>query len=84
MLEISISDESNRYELTELAKMFVPAEELDLFAQSPEAFCVPDAASADRNAQKRALYRFLTEKTGREAFASRPVFSYCSPIRWRM
>ena len=66
MLEISISDESNRYELTELAKMFFPAEELDLFAQSPEAFCVPDAASADRNAQKRALYRFLSEKTGRE------------------
>ncbi len=66
MLEISISDESNRYELTELAKMFVPAEELDLFANSPEAFCVPDAASADRNAQKRALYRYLSEKTGRE------------------
>ena len=66
MLEISISDESNRYELTELAKMFVPAEELDLFSESPEAFCIPDAYSADRNAQKRALYAFLSEKTGKQ------------------
>ncbi|MBR5731205.1 MAG: coproporphyrinogen dehydrogenase HemZ [Firmicutes bacterium] len=86
MLEISISDESNRYELTELAKMFVPAEELDLFSKSPDAFCVPDSRSADRNAQKRALYRYLSEKTGRELdwgilTGVRPLKLFCAAVK---
>ena len=72
MFRIRIQDAKNSYELTELAKMFVSADSLDidvLTAESPEGtadFTVPSASEMDRNAQKRALYSFLAEKTGRE------------------
>ena len=66
---IKIQDEKNRYELTELAKMFAPAEELcftdDESAQAAaEVFAVPGPDEMDRNAQKRALFSYLSEKTG--------------------
>ena len=66
---IKIQDEKNRYELTELAKMFAPAEEL-CFTDEPsgqeaaEVFAVPGPCEMDRNAQKRALFSYLAEKTG--------------------
>ena len=72
MYRIRIKDSNNSYELTELAKMFVSADSLDidvLTAESPDGtadFTVPAAEEMDRNAQKRALYRFLAEKTGRQ------------------
>ena len=72
MFRIRIQDAKNSYELTELAKMFVSADSLDidvLTAESPEGtadFTVPSASEMDRNAQKSALYSFLAEKTGRE------------------
>ena len=70
---IKIQDEKNRYELTELAKMFAPAEELEFSdgteeetseGASAEVFAVPGPEKMDRNAQKRALFSYLAEKTG--------------------
>ena len=66
MYRLTIKDEKNRYELTELAKMFVSADELDFFAEGGDCFVVPGPEELDRNAQKRALYRYMSEKTGRE------------------
>ena len=72
MYRIIIKDENNAYELTELAKMFVSAESLDIQIQTAENqngaadFTVPSASEMDRNAQKRQLYRFLAEKTGKK------------------
>ena len=66
MFRLTIRDDKNRYELTELAKMFVSADELDCFAEGGEVFVVPGPDEMDRNAQKRALYRYMSEKTGSE------------------
>ena len=72
MYRIRIKDSKNAYELTELAKMFVSSESLDIDVLSAESrecaadFTVPSAAEMDRNAQKRALYTFLAEKTGKQ------------------
>ena len=72
MYRIRIKDAKNSYELTELAKMFVSADSLDidvLTAESPQGtadFTVPAADEMDRNAQKRAMYRLFAEKTGKE------------------
>ena len=65
MYRLKIKDEKNRYELTELAKMFVSADELDTFTEGPDCFCVPGADEMDRNAQKRALYAYMAEHTGK-------------------
>ena len=69
MYKILIRDEKNAYELTELAKMFVSADELDIDTDaagpgSTADFTVPGPDEMDRNAQKRALYLFLEDKTG--------------------
>ena len=40
MYRLTIKDEKNRYELTELAKMFVSADELDTFADASDSFDV--------------------------------------------
>ena len=66
MYRLTIKDENNRYELTELAKMFVPADELDCFAEGPDSFMIPGSDQADRNAQKRLLYNYMAERTGRD------------------
>ncbi|MBO4862563.1 MAG: coproporphyrinogen dehydrogenase HemZ [Firmicutes bacterium] len=66
MFRFRFRDEKNRYELTELAKMFVPAEELDCFAEDGDFFVIPGPDEMDRNAQKRVLYGYMSEKTGRE------------------
>ena len=72
MYRIRIKDSKNAYELTELAKMFVSSESLDIDVLSAESrecaadFTVPSAAEMDRNVQKRALYTFLAEKTGKQ------------------
>lgn len=72
MYRIRIKDSKNAYELTELAKMFVSSESLDIDVLSAESrecaadFTVPSAAEMDRNAQKRVLYTFLAEKTGKQ------------------
>jgi len=65
LYKLTIKDEKNRYELTELAKMFVSAEELDAFAEGADSFCIPGADECDRNAQKRILYGHMAEKTGK-------------------
>ena len=73
MFQITIKDATNRYELTELAKMFVKAEELSIFGPDDvlsdhgpyESLVIPGTDEMDRNAQKRALYGFLSEKTGK-------------------
>ena len=49
MFRFRFSDEKNRYELTELAKMFVPAEELDCFAEDGDFFVIPGPDEMDRN-----------------------------------
>ena len=68
---IKIQDEKNRYELTELAKMFAPAEELEFSDEteeetsegaSAEVFAVPGPEEMDRNAQKRALFHTLQKR----------------------
>ena len=72
MFQITIKDETNRYELTELAKMFVPAEELSIniaeyeygSGNSEGSIVIPGSDEMDRNAQKRILYDFLSDKTG--------------------
>ena len=72
MYRIRIKDVKNSYELTELAKMFLSADSLDIDIQTaenregPADFTVPSADEMDRNAQKRALYRFLADQTGKE------------------
>ena len=71
MFQITINDETNRYELSELARMFVPSEMLVfLDSKDPEdldaeIIDVPGADSLDRSAQKRFLYGILSEKTGK-------------------
>ena len=66
MYRLTIKDEKNRYELTELAKMFVSADELDTFADGPDSFRIPGADELDRNAQKRVLYGYMAERTCKE------------------
>ena len=76
MYRIKIQDEKNRYELTELARMFLPADELKFSAEDGSfgdvqdgetlsgCFVVPGPEQMDRGAQKRALYEWLSEETG--------------------
>ncbi len=66
MYRLTIKDEKNRYELTELAKMFVSADELDTFAEGADSFCIPGAEECDRNAQKRILYGYMADRTGKQ------------------
>ena len=79
---IDIKDKNNSYELTELAKMFLPREELLFCDEEPagsaavRSFTVPGEDEMDRNAQKRALFAYLAEETG-----SRPAWGTLTGVR---
>ena len=76
MFQLTIRDESNRYELTELAKMFVPADELCFSDDSDTDLVIPGPDKCDRNAQKRLLFEFMAEKTG-----NRPEWGTLTGVR---
>ena len=75
MFRISVPTEKDKYDLSELAKMFVPASELDIIsreAMDPTElmslagqgyFKIPSAGSKDDH--KRLLYEYMSEKTGK-------------------
>jgi len=74
LYRIIIKDQRNAYELSELAKMFVSADELDIkqigdFSEEDDGkpdLIVPGASEMDRNAQKVLLFRYMAERTGKE------------------
>lgn len=73
MYRISVPDEKIKYDLSELAKMFLTAEEFQLDVRSGQEAPRGPEADADlyipcegtKNDHKRKLYNFLKDKTGK-------------------
>lgn len=68
MYKISAPTEKSKYDLLELAKMFLPAEEIEVVSAEigkESADLIIAAEPSDKNARKRQLYYFLSEKTGK-------------------
>ncbi len=68
MYRIAVSGEKDKYELAELAKMFVPGSSFEMsfeegFAEGADLVMPEDGSKNDK---KRLLYAFLKEKTGRD------------------
>lgn len=66
MFRFSCADEKAKYDLSELARMFLPAEEFEFIVDPSCAdadLAIP--ASDDKNESKRLLYSFLSEKLGK-------------------
>ncbi len=72
MYRISVPDTKIKYELSELAKMFMPASGFDIIAEDEDdcgagtPFDLVIGSQGDKNAKKRALYDFFREKTGKD------------------
>lgn len=74
MFRISVPTEKDKYDLAELARMFVPASQLDIISRESmdvselmgsagEYFKIPSAGL--KNDHKRLLYEYLSEATGK-------------------
>ena len=74
MFRISVPTEKDKYDLSELARMFVPASELDIVSREAmdvselmetagEYYRIPTAGS--KNDHKRLLYEYMSEATGK-------------------
>ena len=66
MLKIAVADEKDKYELGELAKMFLPQSRFEMsfeegFAEGADLVVPKDGTKNDR---KRVLYRYLSDLTG--------------------
>ncbi|MBQ1384884.1 MAG: hypothetical protein IIY74_05750 [Firmicutes bacterium] len=66
MLKIAVADEKEKYELGELAKMFLPQSRFEMsfeegFAEGADLVVPKDGTKNDR---KRVLYRYLSDLTG--------------------
>jgi coproporphyrinogen dehydrogenase HemZ len=68
LYKISVPTEKSKYDLLELAKMFLPADEIEILSGDTDrtpADLIIAAEPSDKNARKRQLYDFLSEKTGK-------------------
>lgn len=75
MYRISVPTEKDKYDLSELARMFVPESEIDMIsreASDPQqlmaaaaAGCFKIPSAGDKNDHKRMLYGYMSEMTGR-------------------
>ena len=63
MYKISVKSEKSKYDLSELAHMFMPREEFVMETDLPESDI--EIYGEDKNENKRRLYDFLSEKTGK-------------------
>ncbi|MBQ9881904.1 MAG: hypothetical protein IJM42_04740, partial [Synergistes sp.] len=79
MFRFSCSGEKAKYDLSELARMFLPAEEFEFIVDEgvpadengtpmngDAGIDLVIPASVDKNASKRLLYSFLSEKLGKQ------------------
>ncbi len=66
MYRIKVPTEKDIYELSELGKMFLPASDLSMTCGGSSAECDLELSGTDKNAMKRRLYAFLSERTGKE------------------
>ena len=66
MYKIAVPTEKSKYDLSELAKMFLPASEFEIFvgeATESMADLIIEDEPSDHNIRKKKLYNFLQHKT---------------------